>query len=137
MGQRRVTERHLSLAGEPASAGVARRALRELLTETGHPGWRDAAELAVTEVVTNAVLHARCALAVDICVQPDQVRVEVRDTSPQLPVARSYDLEATTGRGLAIVAGVASDYGVEPLGPSGKIVWFCVGDDGPATRSAP
>ena len=133
MGGRRAAERRLSLAGEPQSAGTARRAVGQLLVETGHESWRDAAELAVTEVVTNAVLHAQTRLDLSVWVDAAGVRVEVRDFSPSLPRPRRYAPDATTGRGLALVAGVTSAFGVEQLGDAGKVVWFCV-DDGSAGR---
>ncbi len=51
--------RTLELEPAPASAGAARRLVREVLVQVGREQWRDAAELAVSEIVTNAVLHAQ------------------------------------------------------------------------------
>ena len=116
-------------AFDPAalSARSARRFVRGVLEEAGRPEWVESAELAVSEVVTNAVLHAHTAFEVRVEVRPEALRVEVLDHNPALPAARSYDVQATTGRGMELVAAVTSAHGVEPLGDHGKVVWFCVG----------
>lgn len=115
---------------EPAalSASSARQFLREVLLEAGRSQWLDAAELAMSEVVTNAVLHAHTRVELTVQVDDDQVRVEVRDFSPVLPSQRSYTEEATTGRGMALVEAVTLSCGVQSLGPGGKVVWFSVGE---------
>lgn len=115
-------------APEPVSAGLARRLLHGALKRTDRLRWADAAELALSEVVTNAVLHAHTPFEVGIEVYPGTLRVLVRDGSPQLPEQRDYELPATTGRGMALVAAVTSACGVRHLGPGGKVVWFDVGE---------
>ncbi len=123
-----LAERSLTLPAELNSAGAARRLLREVLVHAGRSEWLDAAELACTEVVSNAVLHAHTDLAVKITVREDAVRVDVHDSNPLLPILREYDTQATTGRGMALVAAVSSDHGICDIGPDGKTVWFEVGD---------
>ncbi|MBX9245351.1 SpoIIE family protein phosphatase [Actinotalea ferrariae] len=124
--------RTLTLPPEPASAERVRRWLRDVLTAEGRPDCADAAELACTELVTNAVLHAHTDVDVVVAVGAE-VRVEVRDTSPALPEQRGQDTHATTGRGLALVAAVSDDHGVVDAGPGGKTLWFTVGGDRPRT----
>lgn len=121
-------ERAVDLAAAPASAGQARRFVDTLLVDAGRGEWSDAAVLAVSELVTNALLHAHTPIRVTGRVLEDRVRVEVRDESPVLPLPRAYDEHATTGRGLELVASVTSEHGVESLGGRGKVVWFCVRD---------
>ncbi len=124
--------RSLTLPAEDRRApALARRALRELLDEAGRLADADVAELALTELVTNAALHAHTEVEVTVCVSPDEVRVEVRDHSPELPVARHYGRTATTGRGMALVQSLTSSCGVTPLGSDGKVVWFVL-STGPA-----
>lgn len=130
-----LLERRATFHAEAASARAARRLLREVLEEAGRPSWSDAGELAVSEIVTNAALHAHTDIDLRIGVYDDEVCVEVRDHNPALPVRRDYDDEATTGRGMGLVALLARSCGVEPLGADGKVVWFCVGD-APAERDA-
>ncbi len=88
----------------------------------------DAAELAVSELVTNAVLHAHSGVQLDVEITDAHARINVRDFNPVLPSARAYDDHATTGRGLELIAAVALEHGVESLGAEGKIVWACIGD---------
>lgn len=107
----------------------ARQLVAGALTASGHRRWVDAAVLAVSEVVTNAVLHANtdCELSVDI--SAEAARVSVRDFSPLRPTERHFTEQATTGRGLRLVHRVCADYGVELLGADGKVVWFVVNDE--------
>jgi PAS domain S-box-containing protein len=121
-----AVQRSISLPASPSSPGSARRFLRELLSETGHDAWVEAAELAVSEVVTNAVLHAHTDVEVTALVTDEQVRVQVRDHSPVLPAQRDYDSHATTGRGLDLVAAMTAAHGVDSLGAEGKVIWFTV-----------
>jgi hypothetical protein len=124
----------LALSGEPASAGVARRAVRQALSAADRVHWSDAAELACTEVVSNVVLHARTDLELTVEVFDELVRVQVRDFSPTLPRQRGYSDHATTGRGMALVAALSTDHGVSDVGPDGKTVWFVVAGDAAEQR---
>jgi PAS domain S-box-containing protein len=120
-------ERTCALDPVALSAQQARAFVQGVLEEAGHPEWVESAILAVSEVVTNAVLHAHTSVEVTARVDDDGLRVEVRDHNPTLPSQRSYDTPATTGRGMDLVAAVTSEFGVQALGPDGKIVWFSVG----------
>ena len=82
----------------------------------------DRAELIVSELVTNAVLHAGTGPIVSVRVNHENVRIEVEDTSPVAPVLREYGLDASTGRGLRVVSNAANEWGVETTS-SGKAVW--------------
>ena len=119
----------MALAGEPASAGAARRAVREALIEADRGRWSEAAELACTEVVSNVVLHAHTDLELTVEVYDELVRVQVRDFNPALPRQRDYGEHATTGRGMALVAALTADHGLSDVGPDGKTVWFVVAGD--------
>jgi PAS domain S-box-containing protein len=128
----------LPLPAAPRSAGEARRFVRALLVELGRESCSEAASLAVSELVTNAVLHAHTEVELAVVAGPDAVRIEVRDDNPVLPAARSYDDHATTGRGLELVASVSDSHGVESLGAAGKVVWcsICGQDDEASTDDA-
>ncbi len=125
-GPARRARRTVALPPEPGSPARARGVLRRTLRETGRLDCLDAAELACTELVTNAVLHAHSTVVVTVDVAAE-VRVEVRDASGSMPRRRHHDPQATTGRGLALVAALTDDYGVTNVGPDGKTVWFTVG----------
>ena len=122
-----LLERQCALDPAGLSAREARTFVGTLLRDAGRPEWLDAAQLAVSEVVTNVVLHAHTSFTVTARLTSDHVRVEVRDHNPTLPAQRAYDEQATTGRGMELVAAVTSAHGVHSLGAEGKVVWFCVG----------
>ncbi|MGH8916968.1 MAG: ATP-binding protein [Acidimicrobiales bacterium] len=112
----------LTLPGEPESARHARRFLAETLAGWGAGRWRDQAELVVSELVGNAALHARTDICVRVRLNRRALRLEVSDSSPRMPQPRHYSAEATTGRGLAMVAAVGRRWGVDP-DPEGKTIW--------------
>ncbi|WP_411107226.1 ATP-binding protein [Streptomyces sp. cmx-4-9] len=111
-----------------------RRALRELLGRHRCDGDTAAvAELLITELVTNALVHTDRGAEVSASLAATRLRVEVRDRSacrprPYVPTAD----DGTHGRGLMLVQALADAWGVDapPLG-SGKVVWFEL-DGGPA-----
>ncbi|MEO5680783.1 MAG: ATP-binding protein [Acidimicrobiales bacterium] len=124
-----MLERRLRLLPRPESSRQARRFLREALVDAGEVAWRDDALLALTEVVTNAALHAHTDVEIRLAVRPGSLCAEVRDFNPTLPVERGYGPAATTGRGIGLIAALASQSGVHSLGAAGKVVWFCLGGE--------
>ena len=113
----------LALPPVPTSAADARRFVGSTLVGWGSDDVADAARLLVSELVTNAVLHARTDVEVVVKLRRKGVRVEVRDGSPATPTVRHYDDEAMTGRGIALVDQLANRWGVDTRN-SGKTVWF-------------
>lgn len=110
----------------------------------------EAAEIGVSELVTNALLHGSAPLEVRVRGTVEHPRVEVRDCSTEPPVlpapvhehdpdeagADADDLLLTYGRGLSIVARASQAWGAE-IEDDGKVVWFVPAsqlaeDDGPA-----
>jgi anti-sigma regulatory factor (Ser/Thr protein kinase) len=81
------------------------------------------AELLVSELVTNAVLHARSETEVTIEREGSTVRVSVHDTSSARPRLRELGPESVTGRGLLLVDRIAHRWGFDAE-PDGKSVWF-------------
>lgn len=104
----------------PATAKAARRLIAERLGD--HPRHGDLL-LCVSEVVTNAVIHAHSAPTVRVTIGVDRIRFEVGDDDPALPVRRTHDLHAPTGRGLRILDELTLDWGVTAA-VHGKVVWF-------------
>ena len=113
----------LRLRPVPTSAGSARRFVTLTLTDWGCAAIVDAVTLLVSEVVTNAILHARSDIELHISGPGPALRVEVWDSSPAEPTMRRQDKDATSGRGLAIVDVLASAWGVTHRA-GGKLVWF-------------
>jgi PAS domain S-box-containing protein len=111
------------LPSHPSSAGEARRMVRRVLTEEGREDLVEPAQLLVSEVVTNALVHSPNPIDVAMQATEDGVLVEVADGSPHLPQPRHYAATANTGRGLALLEHTADAWGVIP-GLRGKTVWF-------------
>ena len=80
----------------------------------------EATLLLVSELVTNAVLHARSSVSVEVKHLRRGVRVEVTDTSPLPPVLLP---RSDTAGGMALVDAVSTRWGVTAI-PNGKTVWF-------------
>jgi hypothetical protein len=119
-----------SFPGEPRSVPAARRFVRDLVLAAGHERWAGDAQLAVSEVCTNAVLHAHTPFEVSVQVLPDGVYVQVWDDDPGLPARRVSAETSTTGRGLELLAAVTGASGARTVGPT-KVVWFCIGTTTP------
>jgi CheY-like chemotaxis protein len=85
----------------------------------------DAVTLLLSELVTNAVVHAASAPNVAIHLLPDRVHVEVSDGDTTELLAQRATPDADCGRGLALVEALAYRWGQVGL-PGGKVVWFDV-----------
>lgn len=120
----------LTLAPDPAAARHARAWVTQVLA-----GWPDEGvergRLLVSELVTNAVLHARTEITVGAERDGSRVRFEVGDGHRGGPMPKRYVADSPTGRGMRLVASLAESWGVE-RGPSGKVVWFSIDRDMPA-----
>ncbi len=84
----------------------------------------DTVELLTSELVTNAVVHARSAPELLVRVGDRVVHIEVCDGSANPPTRRRRDPEAASGRGIAIVEELAATWGVLQVPDDGKRVWF-------------
>jgi anti-sigma regulatory factor (Ser/Thr protein kinase) len=120
---------HAELPADPRSARQARCAARRAMEAWGMTDLSGDTELLASELVANAVEHAngqsvgfvlRCLAGAEG--QP-AVSCEVSDSSPELPAACDPGPDADRGRGLAIVAALASASGVR-TSPGGKTAWF-------------
>lgn len=111
------------LPGEPRSVAKARRFAEETLGDWHQDGMADVAALVVSELVTNAVLHADSSIKLRLVLAQECLRVEVHDASSVLPSDPDYGADALTGRGLHLVAMLAASWGAEPHPPDGKVVW--------------
>ena len=124
MLRRIAIEARLQLRPVPTSAGIARRFVGATLSAWGCDHAVDLVTLLVSEVVTNAVLHARSDFELHVESGQHLIRIEVSDGSTLTPTIREHDDDdAMTGRGLALVDQLASSWGVTPH-DGGKTVWF-------------
>ena len=79
--------------------------------------------LLVSEMVTNAVLHAGTEVTLRIGHEGKSVRVEVTDQSPAMPNLREVSSDSPTGRGMWLIQELADAWGQQARG-NGKCVWF-------------
>lgn len=112
-----------TLPGQADSVPAARRFVESALEQWGEPERAWTLALLVSELATNATLHARTPFRLTLSRSADGVlRVEVRDGSLRAPRQRAYAESSTTGRGLRMVEMLASAWGVD-VHPDGKTVW--------------
>ncbi len=130
-----LTRPALALGSGPRGAQDARRWVGATCHEIGRADLVECAQLGVSELVTNALLHGSSPIQVQVNGTDEHPRVEVRDASPERPVLPSLtepedeeDLLLTFGRGLSIVARAADAWGAE-IEENGKIVWFTPATD--------
>jgi anti-sigma regulatory factor (Ser/Thr protein kinase) len=125
-----VLQVQLEVRPDPAEVGRARKWARSRLAGSGIAADEPLAEtlvLLVSELVTNAVVHTGRPAVLRLSLpgtagETATVRLEVADTSNRAPVPRCVDGEATGGRGLALVDGLADRWGWSPEG-AGKRIW--------------
>jgi len=111
-----------------ASVAAARQFVTDALVDAGVTSVLHDARLLVSELATNAVVHANTDFSVSIHVSAGRVYVEVRDGDPT-----ELDLEelpplpepASRGQGLRIVGRVAGSWGAR-VEDHGKVIWFSV-----------
>jgi PAS domain S-box-containing protein len=123
------------LPAAASSAARARAIVRRALAGTDTPDVVDAAQLAVSEVITNALVHAGTVIHLRVRLDGTLFRVEVADGSPHFPSPRDYTSLAGTGRGLTLLDDSVDRWGVHTRG-DGKVVWFEIRTDGAASDTA-
>lgn len=104
---------------DPAEVRAARRFVAERVPDDV----RDSITLLVSELVTNAIEHARSPVTVRLFVNDHQVRVEVSDSAAMLPAVADLVDDSDGGRGLRIVEEITDVWGVES-NDAGKMIWF-------------
>ena len=116
-----------TLPAQAQSPSAARRAVQEILTGAGLEVMLDDALLLVTELVTNAVVHAGTDIELHIDIGPGRARIEVIDHGPGVPVRRGDpDSPREGGRGIFLLDALAQEWGTRHFA-GGKAVWFVIG----------
>lgn len=121
-GRSVLASEQLELAPEPRNASLARRWVVGRLPEWSDEEMRDALALLTSELVTNGVVHARTPLLLGIAVTERDVLVGVHDLD--LGLQEEPGPERHGGRGIAMVADLATDWGYVRHPGGGKTVWF-------------
>jgi anti-sigma regulatory factor (Ser/Thr protein kinase) len=120
---RRPQTARIALPRSPASVGEARRFIQARTAAWSIPEPAGSQLVLIgSELVTNAVLHARTELIVTLELRDGRVRIGVNDRSQAPATLRHYQADAMTGRGLGVVAALSDRWGISAA-PDGKVVW--------------
>lgn len=103
--------------------GNARRFVSQAISDL--PGERqDSANLMVSELATNALVHASSGFSVSIDRSDTAVTISVTDRGDGTPAMQSPSSSEPHGRGLRIVEALSDSWGITPTAGTGKSVWF-------------
>lgn len=118
----------LDVEGDPELVGAARAFTTATLAEWELDRFQDDAALIVSELASNAVLHARTPMRLTL--QSDGrsfLRIEMHDDNPRQPSLAPPMVDAASGRGLPLVVAIASEWGISSE-QGGKTVWAELGE---------
>ena len=118
----------MTLRPEPQQVAVGRRFTRQTLTAWQHTDLADTACLLVSEILTNAVHHARQMIGLRLHHTAGEVIAEITDDNTQLPQRTLPAAADESGRGLTLVEALAGTWGAR-LSSTGKTVWFTLAID--------
>jgi anti-sigma regulatory factor (Ser/Thr protein kinase) len=113
---------HIHLDPNPRAARDARRFVA-LHTPTVDSATASTLAVLTSELVTNAVLHARTALQVGVAREGQDLLIGVGDRGNGHPAQQPASETATQGRGLRLIDGLADRWGITRY-EGGKTVWF-------------
>jgi anti-sigma regulatory factor (Ser/Thr protein kinase) len=122
--------RQIDLTARPEAAGQARRFAHSCLVDWHLDAMTDDIDLVVSELVTNALLHARtegrpagpAPIRLEVLLNLDSLVCRVTDSSAALPAQEAVGESAENGRGLFLVDVLSTQWGWFS-GPVGKVVW--------------
>jgi hypothetical protein len=122
-----LTSRHILLRAGPAAAAEARGEVQAAICAWEVPVDESVAALLTSELVTNAVIHVPGGTpTLVVSCGYGQLRVDVHDASCVMPVLMDAAADSESGRGLMMVASLATDWGFYPT-HEGKAVYFTLG----------
>jgi anti-sigma regulatory factor (Ser/Thr protein kinase) len=118
-----VVPHEITLERDPASIARARRHFIDTAPASLPPSVLDAGTLAVSELVTNAVVHGGGTIVLRVTALPRVVRIAVTDDGDARPQPATQT-EGERGRGLEILDRVTAGWGCDPcVQTAGKTVW--------------
>lgn len=115
--------RRVSLPNSLVAALIAREEVRDACEEWDLPLLLDDALLVVTELVENAVRHARTESVLRVELRTSGLSLAVRDGDPEPPVPAASRPGLPGHRGLDLVGVRCAAWGTSPSFDGGKIVW--------------
>ncbi len=120
LGRDRQTTLCMTVDGPRA----ARAFLSDALVDWDQERHADIAALLVSELVTNAIVHARSPVGLRVAMVESTIRVEINDESREAPRILASSPAEPGGYGLPLVNSLAHQWGYEVLQEDGKRVWF-------------
>ena len=117
-----MSAQKMELPGDVASCSAARRFIQGALAQESDD-LRANASLLVSEVITNALLHASGPMSVEVLHKDGAYRIAVSDGSRTPPAEKGYRRDDATGRGIQLLECLAAAWGCKRTG-TGKVVWF-------------
>lgn len=120
-------EAHLLLRPDRSEVATARQFAATTLSrwQSGHD--EAIVLLLVSELVTNAVIHAETDIVLTLRWEGSVISGEVEDRSDRMPIRLRVAATATSGRGVHLVGALADNWGSRRVAAGGKVVWFTVG----------
>lgn len=120
---RRSETARLDLGPDTRNVAAARRFVADQCREWGGGDVADDAMLVVSELVTNAVIHAGSHCELRAGLSDAALRLQVVDHGDGMPDPQTAGSKDEHGRGLLLVSALCAAWGVEALPGGGKIVW--------------
>ncbi len=119
-----LDEARTRLGRDDTTPRAARRFVRDALSQWDLDELTNTVTLLVSELVTNAVVHAQSDVEVLVRLTAEAACVEVTDSSESALAPRDAKIDEDSGRGLALVESMARRWGVRQAPGGGKTVWF-------------
>jgi anti-sigma regulatory factor (Ser/Thr protein kinase) len=104
------------------SVAQARHFVAEVLERQSPADTSEAAQLMVSELAANAILHAHTGFSVGVEITSSTVRIDVSDTGPSVPSLQTPDPLRPSGRGLRIIEELSEQWG-SVISADAKTVW--------------
>ena len=121
--QQGLTDTRTFEADQVSARSARRFAVQRSLELGASTDVADTIALLTSELVTNAVMHARTDIHVTVVLEGGRVRVCVRDENTRMPAPVIAPIDATSGRGLHLVQSAATAWGIQ-TDEDGKTIWF-------------
>jgi hypothetical protein len=115
--------RSITLPSRPEAPGTARGFVRDTLRAWHVDDTDQISELLIDELVSNVVCHVGTTMEIRARRAASSMRIEVQDSSTQLPVRRHPGDADEHGRGIMFVELLSTDWGVD-VHHDGKTIWF-------------
>jgi anti-sigma regulatory factor (Ser/Thr protein kinase) len=123
LGREEIRVVSFELIDHPSSVSKARAFAQRSLLQWELDDLVPDAVVIVSELVTNAILHANSECELRLSLHPKSLRIAVVDYGPGMPEPQAPSATNTSGRGLQIIDTLSFAWGVDLLTGNQKLVW--------------